>query len=75
MTKLYRQPNLKSMLWTSIVILITAETGCILTAKTIEVIFCRHSVFISIPLSLLAGAFAVVVTEAHRKTKNLSVST
>jgi hypothetical protein len=72
MTRLYKQPNLRSILWTSVVILVTAETACILTAETIDLIFYRHSLFISIPLSLFAGAFAVVIPEAHRKTKKLS---
>jgi hypothetical protein len=49
--------------------LVTAETACILTAETIDLIFYGHSLFISIPLSLLAGAFAVVVPEAYKKTK------
>lgn len=69
MTKLHKQPNLKTILWTSIIILVTAETACILTAETIDLVFYRHSLFISIPLSLLAGAFAVVVPEAYKKTK------
>ena len=69
MTQLYKQPNLKTILRTSIVILVTAETACILTAETIDLIFYRHSLFISIPLSLFAGAFAVVVPEAYKKTK------
>lgn len=45
MTQLYKQPNLKSILWTSIVILVTAETACILTVETIDLIFYRHSLF------------------------------
>jgi hypothetical protein len=49
--------------------LVTAETASILTAETIDYIFYRYSLFISIPLSLLAGAFAVVVPEASKKTK------
>ena len=69
MIQLYKQPNLKTILWTSIVILVTAETACILTAETIDLIFYRHSLFLSIPLSLLAGAFAVLVPEAYKKTK------
>jgi hypothetical protein len=69
MTQLYKQPNLKTILWASIIILVTAETACILTAETIDLIFYRHSLFISIPLSLLAGAFTVVVPEAYKKTK------
>jgi hypothetical protein len=60
------------MLRTSIAILVTAETACILTAETIDFIFYRHSVFISIPLSLLAGAFAVVVPEPYKKIKLLT---
>jgi hypothetical protein len=68
MTQLYKQSNLKTILWTSIVILVTAETVCILTAETIDLIFYRHSLFVSIPLSLFAGAFAVVVPEAYKKT-------
>lgn len=73
MTHLYKQPNLKRILWTSIVILVTAETACILTAETIDLIFYRHSLFLSIPLSLFAGAFVVVVPEAYRKTKKPNV--
>ncbi|MGB7952337.1 MAG: hypothetical protein WCF23_00025 [Candidatus Nitrosopolaris sp.] len=51
-----------------------ASAQSILTAETIDLIFYRHSLFISIPLSLLAGAFAIVVPEAYRRTKNLSSS-
>lgn len=69
MVRLYKQPNLKTILWRSIVILVTAETVCILTAETIDLIFYRHSLFISIPLSLEAGAFAVVVPEAYKRAK------
>ena len=69
MTQLYKQPNLKTILRTSIVILLTSETACILTAETIDLIFYRHSLFISIPLSLFIGALAVVVPEAYKKTK------
>jgi hypothetical protein len=54
MAQLYRQPNLKRILWTSIVILVTAETVCILTAETIDLIFYRHSLFISIHTSVFA---------------------
>jgi hypothetical protein len=71
MTRLHKQSNVKSILWTTIVILVTAETACILTAETIDLIFYRQSLFISIPLSLLAGAFAVAVPEAYKRTKLL----
>jgi hypothetical protein len=39
MVRLYRQPNLKTILLRSIVILVTAETVCILTAETIDLIY------------------------------------
>jgi hypothetical protein len=65
--QLYRQPNLKYVLKTSAYILVTAESVCILTAETIDLVFYQYSILLSIPLALLAGAFAVVAPEAYRK--------
>lgn len=64
---LYKQQNLKTILKTSLVILITAESVCILTAETVDLIFYQYSIMLSIPLALLAGAFTVVAPEAYRK--------
>jgi hypothetical protein len=61
------QPNLKEILKTSLVILITAETACIITAETVDLIFYRQAFYLSIPLALLAGAFTVVIPEAYKK--------
>ena len=36
MPQIYKQPNLKSILKTSLVILVTAESACILTAETVD---------------------------------------
>jgi hypothetical protein len=69
LTYLYKQQNLKSILKTSLVILITAESVCILTAETVDLIFYKYSILLSIPLALLAGAFTVVAPEAYRKTR------
>jgi hypothetical protein len=66
---LYKQQNLITILKTSLVILITAESVCILTAETVDLIFYKYSILLSIPLALLAGAFTVVVPEAYRKTR------
>jgi hypothetical protein len=71
---LYKQNNLKFILKTSLVILITAESVCILTAETVDLIFYKYSILLSIPLALLAGAFTVVVPEAYRKTRNIRSS-
>jgi hypothetical protein len=64
---LHRQPNLKYVLKSSAYILVTAESACILTAETVDLIFYQYSILLAIPLALLAGAFTVVAPEAYRK--------
>jgi hypothetical protein len=72
LSSLHRQPNIKFILKTSLIILLTAETACILAAETIDLIFYRHSMLLSIPLALLAGTLAVVLPESYKKTKRIS---
>jgi hypothetical protein len=67
---LYKLSNLKMILKTSVVILITAESACILTAETVDLVFYTYSIFLSVPLALFAGALTVVVPEAYRKVKS-----
>jgi hypothetical protein len=67
--QLHKQPNLKYILKTSLFILVTAESACILTAETVDLIFYQYTLLLSVPLALLAGAFTVVVPEAYRKLK------
>lgn len=67
---LHRQPQLKRILKTSLGILITAESACIITAETIDLIFYNYSIFLAVPLALLAGSFTVVAPEAYKKTKH-----
>jgi hypothetical protein len=67
--ELPKQPNVREILNTSFIILITAETACIITAETIDLIFYKEAIYLSIPLALLAGAFTVVVPEVYRKMK------
>jgi hypothetical protein len=71
---LKKEPNLKYILKTSIVILITAESACILTAETIGIVFYNYSILLVIPLALLVGALIVVFIEAHKKVNNKSKS-
>jgi hypothetical protein len=66
---LHKQSNIKRILKTSLIILVTTETACILTAETVDLVFYKQSIFLSVPLALLAGAFAVVIPEAYEKTK------
>jgi hypothetical protein len=67
LSSLHTQSNIKYILKTSLVILVTAETACILTAESVDLIFYKQSILLSIPLALLAGSLAVVLPEAYRK--------
>ena len=68
-TKLHKQKNLKSILKSSLYILITAESACILTAETVGIVFYQYSIFLAVPLALLVGAFTVVVPQAYKMKK------
>lgn len=64
-----REQNLKSVVRSSLVIFVTAETACILAAETVDLVFYQYSVLLSIPLSLLAGVLAIVLPQAYRKAR------
>jgi hypothetical protein len=68
---LFDYPDLKGIIKTSIFILITAESACILTAETVDLIFYRQSVLISSILGLLIGSFTVVTIEGCKKIISL----
>jgi hypothetical protein len=55
---------------TSVFIFIIAESACILTAETVDLVFYNYSLFLSIPLAFLAGAFTIVAPEAFKKLRN-----
>jgi hypothetical protein len=58
----------------SLVILVTVEIACILTAETVELIFYKHSIFLSTLLDLHAGSLTVVAPEAYKRTRMSSLS-
>ena len=62
-------PQMKSILKTSIVILITAESACILTAETVTLVFYQYSMYLAIPLALLIGTFTLTIVESIRKIR------
>lgn len=64
---LFRHPNLKQILKTSLIILITAESTCILVAESIDLILYQYSLLLSIPLALVGGSFTIVAIELYRK--------
>jgi hypothetical protein len=49
--------------------LLTAESVCILTAKTVDLISCQYSILLSVTLALLAGAFSMVAPTAYKRAK------
>jgi hypothetical protein len=63
-------PYMKSILKTSILILITAESACIITAETVTLLFYQYSLFIAIPLALVIGTFTLTLVESARKIRN-----
>ena len=50
---LQKEPNLKYILKTSMIILITAESACILTAETIGIVLYNYSILLGISLALI----------------------
>ena len=50
---LKKEPNLKYILKTSMVILITAESACILTAETIGIVFYNYSILLRNSTSII----------------------
>ena len=56
---------MKYIVRTSVFILIIPESACILTAEMVDLVFYNYSLFLSIPLALLAGVF--------RLSKNLGM--
>ena len=73
--RIRNQRGLKTILKSSLFILITAESACILTAETVDLIFYQHSILLSVPLALLAGAFTVAAPASYRKTRQLYTNT
>jgi hypothetical protein len=68
----HNQKGLRMVLKSSLFILVTAESACILTAETVDLIFYQHSILLSVPLALMAGAFIVVVPVAYRRSRRSS---
>jgi hypothetical protein len=66
---IYKQDNFRQIVKTSLYVLITSESVCIITAETVNLAFFRHALWLSIPLSLLAGALAITLLESYKRTK------
>lgn len=70
LARLHELPNLQSTIKSSLIILVTAESACILVAETVDLALYQNSMLLSIPVSLIAGTFAIVAPLAYRKAKS-----
>ena len=52
------------------IILVTAESACILIAETVILLFYQYSLFLSITLALLIGTSTLVAIESYKKMKS-----
>ena len=64
--RFHKERNKAQILKTSLVLLVTAESGCILTAATVDFVLYQYSLFVSVPLSMAAGTMAVAAPHAYR---------
>jgi hypothetical protein len=67
---LFELPNLRYIIKTSVYILVTAESACILTAETVNLAFFRQAMWLSMPLGLFAAALVVTMIESYKMTRN-----
>jgi hypothetical protein len=67
--KLYREPNAWKILKASLIVLVSAESGCIIAAATVDVMLYQYSTFLSIPAALFAGTFTVASIAARRSLR------
>jgi len=66
---LYELPDVKHVIKTSLYILVTAESACILTAETVNLAFFRQAMWLSMPLGLFAAALVVTIIESYKITR------
>jgi len=69
MTTLYRQPGARKTIKSSLIVLFSAESGCIIAAATVDVMMYQYSTILSIPSALLVGTFTVAAMSAYRSSK------
>ena len=68
----WNNPQIKNIIKPSLIILITAESACIITAETVTLLFYQYSIFLAIPLALVIGTFTLTLVESTRKIRNKS---
>jgi hypothetical protein len=69
MAKLHREPDTWRIVKASLIVLASAESGCIIAAATVDVMLYQYSMFLSIPAALLAGTLVVALIAARKSLK------
>jgi hypothetical protein len=69
MTALHKEPKAWRIVKASLIVLVSAESGCIIAAATVDVMLYQYSTFLSIPAALLAGTLTVAFIAARRSLR------
>jgi citrate lyase gamma subunit len=69
MTALHKEPDAWRIVKASLIVLVSAESGCIVAAATVDVMLYQYSMFLSIPAALLAGTLTVAFIAARRSLR------
>jgi hypothetical protein len=67
---LFYDENRNKLLKRALYLLLTAESICVITAQTVDLLFYNYSVFLSIPLALIAGSLVISFQQAEEMKKN-----
>jgi hypothetical protein len=69
MAALHKEPDAWRIVKASLIVLMSAESGCIIAAATVDVMLYQYSAFLSIPAALLAGTLVVALVAARRSLR------
>lgn len=67
--RLHKEPRAWKIIKASLIVLVSAESGCIIAAATVDVVLYQYSTFLSIPAALLAGTLAVASIAARNSLR------
>jgi hypothetical protein len=67
--KLPSLPNSSVIIKNALIILITAESCCIITAEIVDMIFYRSALLFSIPMAIAGGAASIMLIEIIRNQR------
>jgi len=73
LTQLHKKTHANRIIKASLFVLISAESGCIIAAATVDIMLYQYSIFLSIPVALLAGTLTVASMAAYRSVKRGSL--